>query len=294
MSNSNAVRSAPAPGPGARRLPAYAKASAVRHAGAAAAGRRPRPGPGRSARSPPTTRAHRRRPVAALALARPQLDAPAARPPRRAARSRSRSTTARPGGDAGGARPARAHAARATFFCIAARGAHAIRRCAARSSRRGHSVQNHSDRHAPQLLAARAARLCEREIGTAQDAISRVTGVAPRFFRAPAGLRNPFLAPVLQRLGLRAGELDPARLRHRAARAGAACSRGLTRGLAAGDILLAARRQRRTHARAAVRWCSPCCRRCSSAHAHAGLRADHPAGRLPRRETTMASSAPAA
>jgi peptidoglycan/xylan/chitin deacetylase (PgdA/CDA1 family) len=30
-----------------------------------------------------------------------------------------------------------------------------------------------------------------------------VTGVAPRFFRAPAGLRNPFLEPVLSRLQLR-------------------------------------------------------------------------------------------
>ena len=36
----------------------------------------------------------------------------------------------------------------------------------------------------------------------AQDSIVAATGCAPRFFRAPAGLRNPFLEPVLARLGL--------------------------------------------------------------------------------------------
>jgi peptidoglycan/xylan/chitin deacetylase (PgdA/CDA1 family) len=30
-----------------------------------------------------------------------------------------------------------------------------------------------------------------------------VTGILPRFFRAPAGLRNPFLDPILSRLQLR-------------------------------------------------------------------------------------------
>jgi peptidoglycan/xylan/chitin deacetylase (PgdA/CDA1 family) len=41
------------------------------------------------------------------------------------------------------------------------------------------------------------------EISRAQDSIFRVTGCRPRFFRAPAGLRNPFLDPVLVRLKLR-------------------------------------------------------------------------------------------
>ena len=35
------------------------------------------------------------------------------------------------------------------------------------------------------------------EIARAQDAIEAVTGQRPRFFRAPAGLRSPFLEPVL-------------------------------------------------------------------------------------------------
>jgi peptidoglycan/xylan/chitin deacetylase (PgdA/CDA1 family) len=41
------------------------------------------------------------------------------------------------------------------------------------------------------------------EISRAQDSIFRVTGTRPKFFRAPAGLRNPFLDPVLVRLQLR-------------------------------------------------------------------------------------------
>ena len=41
------------------------------------------------------------------------------------------------------------------------------------------------------------------EVSQAQESIYRVTGSSPQFFRAPAGLRNPFLDPVLTRLKLR-------------------------------------------------------------------------------------------
>ena len=125
--------------------------------------------------------------------------------------------------------------ARATFFCIAER----VRKypeLAREIVRRGHSVQNHSDVHSHRfsLLGPRGLA---REIQAAQTALTEVTGEAPRFFRAPAGLRNPFLAPVLHGLGIalaswtRRGfdtrERDPQRVLQR-----------LTRGLAAGDILL--------------------------------------------------------
>jgi peptidoglycan/xylan/chitin deacetylase (PgdA/CDA1 family) len=62
-------------------------------------------------------------------------------------------------------------------------------------------VQNHSDRHSHRfsLLGPRAMT---REIAAAQASLAEITGTAPRFFRAPAGLRNPFLAPVLQHLDL--------------------------------------------------------------------------------------------
>ena len=93
-----------------------------------------------------------------------------------------------------------AHQARATFFAIASV---AVRHPALCHEivRRGHSVQNHSDRHsrAFSLLGPRGLR---REIESAQARLADLVGVAPRFFRAPAGLRNPLLAPVLERLGL--------------------------------------------------------------------------------------------
>jgi len=125
--------------------------------------------------------------------------------------------------------------ARATFFCIAARASRhpaLVREIVAR----GHSVQNHSQhhRHGFSLLGPRGFA---REIEAAQQVLRELAGESPRFFRAPAGLRNPFLAPVLHRLGLslaswtRRGfdtrERDPRRVLRR-----------LTRGLAAGDILL--------------------------------------------------------
>ena len=40
------------------------------------------------------------------------------------------------------------------------------------------------------------------ELQAAQSTLSRITGQRPVFFRAPAGLRNPFLDPVLARLDL--------------------------------------------------------------------------------------------
>ena len=42
-----------------------------------------------------------------------------------------------------------------------------------------------------------------RELQAAQDTLTAITGQHPLFFRAPAGLRNPFLDPVLTRLDLR-------------------------------------------------------------------------------------------
>lgn len=128
-----------------------------------------------------------------------------------------------------------ANGVHASFFCIAERArAHPalLREIVAR----GHSVQNHSlaHRHHFSLLGPRALA---REIGTAQAVLSDLAGVRPHCFRAPAGLRNPFLDPVLHRLDLhlvswtRRGfdtrEPDPQRVLAR-----------LARDLAAGDILL--------------------------------------------------------
>ena len=90
--------------------------------------------------------------------------------------------------------------ARATFFCIAAH-AEAHPQLCREIVRRGHSVQNHSHRHS-HTFSLLGMRAINREITRAQDALAQITGQRPRFFRAPAGLRNPFLAPVLHALQL--------------------------------------------------------------------------------------------
>jgi peptidoglycan/xylan/chitin deacetylase (PgdA/CDA1 family) len=93
-----------------------------------------------------------------------------------------------------------AHGARATFFCIAER-ARAHPQLCREIVRRGHSVQNHSLRHSHSFSLLGPGGFT-REIGDAQRMLVEITGVAPRFFRAPAGVRNPLLGPVLRRLGL--------------------------------------------------------------------------------------------
>ncbi len=126
-------------------------------------------------------------------------------------------------------------AMRASFFCIGERAekhAALTREILAR----GHDVENHSfvHRHNFSLLGPGGFAA---EISRGQQALFDVTGRWPRFFRAPAGLRNPFLDRALHRQGLqlvswtRRGfdtrETDPQRVLQR-----------LTRGLAGGDILL--------------------------------------------------------
>ncbi len=102
--------------------------------------------------------------------------------------------------------------------------------------RHGHCVENHSFRHSLWFSFYGLGRF-RREIEAAQEVISRTAGLAPEFFRAPAGLRNPLLGPVISQLGLnfvswtRRGfdtvTGDPALVFER-----------LVRDLAAGDILL--------------------------------------------------------
>ena len=125
--------------------------------------------------------------------------------------------------------------ARATFFCIATQALAHPELCR-EIVRRGHSVQNHSHAHS-HTFSLRGTRATQREIARAQDVLAQITGERPRFFRAPAGLRNPFLASVLfdmnlelvswTRRGFDTVRTDPDDVLGR-----------LTHDLRAGDILL--------------------------------------------------------
>lgn len=66
----------------------------------------------------------------------------------------------------------------------------------------GHAIENHSQRH-KLYFSLMGSNGMMREITNGQETLTRITGIRPQFFRAPAGLRNPFLEPVLSRLGLR-------------------------------------------------------------------------------------------
>jgi peptidoglycan/xylan/chitin deacetylase (PgdA/CDA1 family) len=91
--------------------------------------------------------------------------------------------------------------AKATFFCIGNKVAQHPDLCR-EIIRRGHAIENHSQQHRHYFSLLGMGGFT-REIQTAQDTLFSITGVRPKFFRAPAGLRNPFLQPVLSRLGLR-------------------------------------------------------------------------------------------
>ncbi len=125
--------------------------------------------------------------------------------------------------------------AKASFFCIGEKAA-AHPNVVTDILRRGHGVENHSMHH-PKLFALFGLTALRTDIGMAQYLLGNLAGRPPMFFRAPMGIRNPLLDPVVAGLGLtyiswtRRGfdtsKRDPA-----------VVLTGLTRGLAAGDIIL--------------------------------------------------------
>ncbi|RQU81831.1 polysaccharide deacetylase family protein [Burkholderia cenocepacia] len=125
--------------------------------------------------------------------------------------------------------------ARATFFCIgdlARRHPHWIEAIVAR----GHAVENHSQRHRHTFSLSGPAAL-RREIAAAQQTLTDLAGTRPLFFRAPAGLRNPFLEPVLCEFGLQLASWTRRGFDTRAHDA-SIVTRRLLHGLDARDILL--------------------------------------------------------
>jgi peptidoglycan-N-acetylglucosamine deacetylase len=87
----------------------------------------------------------------------------------------------------------------ATFFQIGAN----VRRLPAVArevAAAGHEIGNHSDTHP--LLALKSPSFIHRELAGAQEAIQDATGLCPRYFRAPYGVRWFGLRQAQQRLSL--------------------------------------------------------------------------------------------
>jgi peptidoglycan/xylan/chitin deacetylase (PgdA/CDA1 family) len=128
-----------------------------------------------------------------------------------------------------------AHGALATFFVVgeqARRHAALTREIAAR----GHAVENHSEHHL-KTFSLRGPRYMAQEIDACRRSIADLTGLDSRFFRAPAGLRNPFLDPLLAHRDLTLAAWTRRAYDTRCADPERVLAR-LSRGLAARDILL--------------------------------------------------------
>ena len=90
--------------------------------------------------------------------------------------------------------------ARATFFLIG-RFARECPELVREIAARGHALGNHTDTH-PNLFWLSRAQI-QDELRRCSDAIRIAVGPAPKWFRPPFGLRNPWLAGVAGGLGLR-------------------------------------------------------------------------------------------
>jgi peptidoglycan/xylan/chitin deacetylase (PgdA/CDA1 family) len=127
------------------------------------------------------------------------------------------------------------YGAKASFFCVGVKAGQypdLVREIV----RQGHSVENHSNLHS-NWFSFYGMRRLRREIDSAQATLSSLSGRSPQYFRAPAGLRSPLLDLVIARLGLRYVTWTRRGFDTVTRNALQVLGR-LTRGLAAGDILL--------------------------------------------------------
>lgn len=88
------------------------------------------------------------------------------------------------------------HSAKATFFVkgeLARERPELIREIV----RRGHSVGNHSQSHPSASFWCLPPAAIRREIHDCNRVLADITGSTPHFFRAPVGMKNPFVHPAL-------------------------------------------------------------------------------------------------
>lgn len=89
---------------------------------------------------------------------------------------------------------------KATFFYIGNKAVQYPELCR-EIVKRGHAIENHSQHHSV-FFSMFGYQKMKNEILAGQQTLQSLTGIKPQFFRAPAGLRNPFLDPALKKLGL--------------------------------------------------------------------------------------------
>ncbi len=124
---------------------------------------------------------------------------------------------------------------KASFFCIGAAALANAELCRD-IVRRGHAVENHTQRHRHNFALSGWVRM-QRELAAAQISLGAAAGGEPWFFRPPAGVRSVLLWPALQHLDLRLVNWS-CRGYDTVARDPAWVTRRLLRGLRAGAIIL--------------------------------------------------------
>jgi len=67
---------------------------------------------------------------------------------------------------------------------------------------RGHTVANHSQTHPSGSFWCLPPSAIESQIDSCSAALQTITGENPRLFRAPVGMKNPFVHPILARRGM--------------------------------------------------------------------------------------------
>jgi len=90
--------------------------------------------------------------------------------------------------------------AKASFFVIG-RYLERYGNLAASASRAGHLVANHSFHHF-RTMSFFSTREIRREIFQCQEELERCVGYRPRFYRQPAGFRNPRIFAILKEMGM--------------------------------------------------------------------------------------------
>jgi peptidoglycan/xylan/chitin deacetylase (PgdA/CDA1 family) len=67
---------------------------------------------------------------------------------------------------------------------------------------RGHAVANHSQTHPSGAFWCLPPSAIARQIDECNAALTTITGETSRLFRAPVGMKNPFVHPILARRGM--------------------------------------------------------------------------------------------